>query len=608
MKIFPTSKTSEQLQLSLLDYWYIVQKRRRLAITFFLIAVFSTTLYSLIHPKIYRATARILIERSNQKIVSFEDIFPVETSTMDYYPTQYKILKSRTIGKRILEELNLSNQYAWSTDPVAALLRSVDIDPIKQSRLVDVSFVSTNPAQAADIANAVVRFYVEQSLNSKIQMTHQASAWLQSKSNEIQKKLIESELEFEAVKLKKELSDLGERYLPKHPKILRAEERINAIEKQLGRQVIENVPRGELSALYTQLEREVESNRKIYETMLSRLKETVASEGLVDTNVVVIDRAEVPTRPIAPRILLNIFLGILLGSFGAVGLCLLFESLDNTIKSAEDIEKTAALPLLGVVARWNSKENELIVDQDPISGVSEAFRGIRTSLLFSSPDNPLRSLIITSPHSGEGKSVIACNLAAVIAHSGARVLLIDADMRKPRLNRIFEQTNTFGLSHALTDSANFLDFIQRTHINNLSILFCGPIPPRPSELVGSKKMQVLIEKLKEHFDYIIFDSAPFTAVTDPVVLSTHVDGVIFVTRYNKTSKDSLLQGKQKFAQVQSKIVGAIINDFDVNQERYRYTTYSYSYNATYASDVLPKEAGLASSKSTSPIIAKNSST
>ncbi|MBI4372773.1 MAG: GumC family protein, partial [Candidatus Omnitrophica bacterium] len=395
MKVFPSIGKSDDLQLSVYDYWHMIRKRKRLAITFFLIVVCSTAIYSLIHPKIYKATTKILIERGNQNIVSFGNIFPVETGGLDYYPTQYKVLKSRTIGRKVLDELDLWSKFSWTRDPVEAFLRQVDVDPVKQSRLVDVSAFSTNPKQAADIANAVVKFYIEQSLNNKLQMTQQASEWLKGKSNAVREKLTESELELEAVKSEKELVDLSERYLPKHPRVIRTQERVKAIEKQLGREVVAKIPRGELPVYYTQLEREVESNRKIYETMLSRLKETLASEGIVDTNVVIIDRAEVPTKPVAPRVMLNLFLGVLVGAFGGIGLCLVFESLDNTVKSGDDVEKLAQLPLLGIVLKWDSGQRELMAHEDKQGAVAEGFRTIRTSLLFSSPDRPVRTLLIT---------------------------------------------------------------------------------------------------------------------------------------------------------------------------------------------------------------------
>lgn len=574
MKIFSSTPQGEPAQLSVIDYWRILRKRKRLAITFFLIVVISTALYSLLHPKIYKATTTVLIERNTKNILSFDNIFPVQTAGLDYYPTQHKILKSRWIAKRVMDELNLWPQFAWSKDPSDAFLNEIQINPIKQSRLVEVSAYSGNPVQASQVANAVVRFYIEQNLENKLAMTQQAAQWLQGRIGEIRQKLAKSELQFEVVKLKKELLTLNERYLPKHPEVIRTRSRLEMLERQLGDEM-EGLAPGSLPVLYNQLEREVESNRKIYESMLGRLKETTAAQGLEDTNVIVIDRAEVPTRPVAPRILLNLVLSILVGLFGGVGLCLVFESMDNTVKSPEDIEKVADLPVLGVIGKWYAKKKELIVHEERHSLEAEFFRGIRTSLLFSSPDKPLRTILVTSPLTGEGKTLVACNLGAVIAQSGARVLLIDADMRKPRIHQIFGQANTQGLSYALTHSTDPLALIYKTPVENLWALFCGPIPPTPSELLGSQKMRALINRLREEFDYLILDSPPFMVVTDPVVSSSFLDGVVMVARYNKTPKELVVRGKQKFLEVQARLVGAIINAVDLKQEQDHYSAYSY---------------------------------
>ena len=565
------------MQLSLNDYWYIIQKRKRLALTFFLVAVISTAFYSFLHPKIYQATTTVLIERASKNILSFDNIFPVQTAGLDYYPTQYKVLKSRSIAKRVMDYLNLWPQFAWASDPVSAFLRQVQVDPVKQSRLVELSAFSERPEQARDMANAVVKFYIEENLNGKLAMTQQAAGWIQGKIGDVKDRLSRSELEFEVVKLRKELAELNEKYLPKHPKVLRTKSRLKAFEGGLSPEMMKELSEGNLSVLYAELDREVESNRKIYDSMLGRLKETLASQGMEDTNVIVVDPAEAPKKPVAPRILLNLILSVFVGSFGGVGLCLVFESLDNTLKSAEDIERTTDLPVLGVIGKWSASKKELITHHDRHSSEAEFFRAVRTSLMFSSPDKPFRTLLVTSPFPGEGKTTTASNLAVVLAQSGARVLLLDTDMRKPRVHKVFGQPNSQGLSHALTGSQDVSDFIFKTPVENLSALFCGPIPPTPSELLGSQKMKGLIHRLREDFDYLICDSSPFMAITDAVVLSSVVDGVLIVTRYGKTPKDVLARGKQKFADVQARIAGVVINAVDLKQERYRYPYGAYSY-------------------------------
>lgn len=565
-----------ETQLSFKDYINMVRKRKWLAAMFFIVVVSSTTLYSLLHPKIYHAATTILIERSGKKILSFDEIFPIQTSGIDYYPTQYRILKSRVIGKRVMDALGLWSQYSWAKDPIGAFLGQITIDPIKQSRLVNVGALSESPEQARDIANAIVKFFIEQNLDSKMQMSQQASQWIQSKIGDVQETLNRAELELEVVALKQESLVLNEQYLTKHPKVLRTRERIDQLEKHLGH-VVGTYDSGELAVLHNQLTREVESVRKIHETMLNRLKETSIAEGMEDTNVVVIDKAELPDRPVAPRVLLNIVLSVLVGFVGGVGLCVLFESLDNTVKSHQDIGRYVGLPVLGVVSRWNVKKQEIIVHEKWHSPEAEFFRAIRTSLLFSSPDNPLRTLLVTSPQVGDGKTLVAVNLAATIAQTGARVLIVDADMRKPRVHLLFGAKNEVGLTSLFTQvqPENSASVILKTPIKNLSALFCGPLPPLPSELLGSQKMRSLVNKFRDEYDFVIFDSPPVMVVTDAVVLGSFLDGVILVTRYAKTPKEIIAPAWQRLMEVQAKTIGIILNGFDSKREHYQYPVYSY---------------------------------
>ncbi len=605
MKFLPESiaKIPRRDGGSILEYWYVLRKRVRFFLIFLITAVATTSLCTLLQPKIYKATTRILIERGQRNILSVDSIFSVDSTGLDYYPTQYRILRSRAVAKRVLDHFQLQSQYEWAKDPVGTLLSQVEIEPVKGSRLVDVSFYSTNPKLAAELADGVVRFYIEQNLDSKLQKTQHASGWLEKRIDSMREKLSQSEKELQLFKeknqsvdftalersedliqklqrdisnLKQDLSGLNQRYLPKNPKVMESQSRLQALEGQLQQEINRSVAGGRLLIDYNQFKREAESNRKIYETMLTRLKETTAAEGMEDTNVIVVDRAEIPFRPVSPRVFLNVLLSLLIGVVGGAGLCLAVESLDNTVKSAEDIG--AGVPFLGAISHWDIVPGELLYDQMP-HNVLEVYRSIRTNLLFSSPDKPLRTLMVTSPQPEDGKTIVACNLALIIAQNGFKVLLIDADLRRPRIHKVFNQSSKAGLTSALiTQEGSCFELIQGTPFENLFVLYAGPIPPRPSEILGSKKMRDLILNLRNDYDFIIIDSPPFMPVTDPVALSTHVDGVIMVTRYNKTPRAAIEDGVKKFEKVQAKIAGVILNDVDFTQERYRYSTHYY-YNS-----------------------------
>jgi capsular exopolysaccharide synthesis family protein len=582
-----TVETAAQ-QGSVRDYWRIVQKHRRIASTFFLVVVFSTLFYTLIQPKIYVASTTILIEQGQSNVLSFRDIFSVRTSGSDYYQTQYELLKSRSVGKRVMTELNLWPKYSGARDPVGAFLKTIVVKPIKSSRLADLRASSTSPEEAARIANGFVQYYVGLNLDNKTEMSKQAADWLDAKVEQVRLKLDKLETDFEVVRLQKELAELDERYLPRHPEVVRRKERLEKLTLQLGDQ-IEVLTSGNLLVRYNQLERETTSTRSVYEQLLTRLKETIASEGVEDTNVFVVDPAEPPSKHSSPRLIRSLFFAMLIGGLGALGLCLVFEALDNTIKSAEDVEQLIELPVLGVLPSWNAKKDELIVEKDRMSGVSEAFRAIRTSLLYSSPDKPLKTLLVTSPNPEEGKSIVAANLALTIAQSGARTLFIDADLRKPRVEEMFGVVGTMGLSEAIATPRNPGEFIQSTKYENFFILSSGQIPPMPSELLGSQKMRQLLEQFRSQFDFVILDTPPFMMVTDAVVLGTLVDGAMAVVRYGQTPKTIASHIKRKFLDVRAPILGVVLNGLDVKRERYQDSTYSYTYSR-YSKTRNPKKA------------------
>lgn len=602
------------MRLNVQDAVYILSKRKGMVVLFFLVVVVSTFFYTLSSPNIYKATTQILIEQGNKNIVGFQDVFPVDRAGIEYYRTQYTILKSRNVAKKLIKHLNLQEKYAGVKDPESLILSQVEVEPVKQSRLANVSGYSQDPQQAADVANGAVQMYIEQNFENKLGVTRQAAEWLEEKIGGVRAKLTGSEAELQRfkerhnhidfgviesseqlisgmqmdlAKFKTELATLNQRYLPKHPKIITLKSQIEVLGKQLQEEMGKSLAIGNVVTEYINMKREVETNSKIYETMLSRMKETMATEGIEDTNVIVIDKAEVPTRPIAPRRAMNMLLGLLVGIFGGVGLAFLFEKLDNTIKSAEDLEKAGETSVLATISKWDVKENELIVHKDRFAAVSEIFRALRTALLFTSPDKPLKTMVISSANPQEGKTLVSSNLAVTIAQSGAKVLIVDADMRRPRLHKVFNHANSQGLSNVLTQSNDPLEFIYQSPIENLSVLFCGPIPPAPSELLGSRKMKELVEILRGHFDFVIFDTPPFLSITDSVVLTTHVDGVLVVARYNSTQKEVLNRALQSLRDVKANIVGTVLNDVNLERERYRYPYYSY-YRSGYSDSRKPQ--------------------
>ncbi|MYL30769.1 MULTISPECIES: CpsD/CapB family tyrosine-protein kinase [Halobacillus] len=218
----------------------------------------------------------------------------------------------------------------------------------------------------------------------------------------------------------------------------------------------------------------------------------------------------------------------------------------------------------------NTRARNLVTKENPKSPIAEQFRTIRTNLQFASVDADLQTMVVTSPNPSEGKSVTTANTAVVFAQQGKKTLLVDADLRKPTIHYTFRVPNTAGLSNYLIGAQRIEDIVNPTDLNKLDVLTCGPIPPNPSELLGSKKMQEFIEEAKQTYDMIIFDTPPVHAVTDSQVLSNFVDGVLLVVRSKQTDKESALKAKEQLEQSQVNLLGVVLNDQDVKSSNYYY--------------------------------------
>lgn len=297
-------------------------------------------------------------------------------------------------------------------------------------------------------------------------------------------------------------------------------------------------------------------------------------------SIQIIDRAEIPDKPIRPRPILNMAIGGVLGIMIGVFTTFILEYLDQSIKTPEDVEKYLKLSNLGAIPKVDSKEINLISLVDPKSPITEAFRTLRTNIQFSNIDKDLQTLVITSSTRSEGKSTIATNIAGTIAQDNKRVLLIDCDLRKPRIHRIARVINTEGLTNILAGE-NTMDEVSFMYqrLENLHMLTTGPIPPNPSELLGSKKMKGFIEEIKKEYDIIILDCPPVGIVTDAAILSNIVDGVILVAAVAETNIDDVVRTKELLDKANANIIGTVLNKVPIGgRSQYKYGYYqNYGY-------------------------------
>ncbi len=325
----------------------------------------------------------------------------------------------------------------------------------------------------------------------------------------------------------------------------------------------------------TSLQTQISTWQATYAQLLTNLQQGATNSPSV------VERARVPTAPVSTSTAANVLLAAAIGLVLASGAAFVIEYLDDTLKTSDDVSKIMDLPTLGSIApiEGDGYATKLITAQQPRSPIAEAYRMLRTNIQFSAVDEPLRTLMITSASPEEGKSVTAANIAIVMAQAGQRVILVDADLRRPTIDRFFDLKNNVGLTTILLDSeASLSDMLQATKLDNLKVMTAGPVPPNPSELLGSKRMGYLIEALKKQADMVVFDSAPVTAVTDAPVLARRLDNTLIVVDAGHTRRALAQRTKQALSAVGATLVGVVLN---------RLPSQSRSYNYYYASDSQP---------------------
>jgi succinoglycan biosynthesis transport protein ExoP len=263
-------------------------------------------------------------------------------------------------------------------------------------------------------------------------------------------------------------------------------------------------------------------------------------------------------------------------------LVFLMEYMDNTVKTPDDLRRYFDLPYLGPIPHFKIEnpdlpKSNLIVHNDPKSSASESYRGIRTGILFSTSSGPPRSLLITSGDTKEGKTITCSNLAIAMAQAGQRILMLDCDMRIPRLHQLFNIGNERGLSNILIGEIDWREVKTSTPIPNLEVIPSGPIPPNPADLIGSDRMRDLIKEATQEYDCILFDSSPVGAVTDPVILSRFVEGVVLVVKAGQTGRERLANSFRLLKDVQAHVLGAVLNDIDIGKDGHYYHHYYHYY-------------------------------
>jgi capsular exopolysaccharide synthesis family protein len=356
----------------------------------------------------------------------------------------------------------------------------------------------------------------------------------------------------------------------------------NSLTTALNQQKNEAMSMNRKAIDYTVLSRDVESSRQLYDNLMQRAKETGVAGELRTSNIRVVDQAEVPRSPVAPQKRRNLLTGLMGGLLLAAACVFFLDYLDSRIRTPDEIKMHLRLPSLGLLPRLSHKalngKYPLISNGVP-ANFSEAFRALRTNVLFSTAQEGSKSIVVTSTGPGEGKSMVATNMAVGLAQSGQRVLLIDADMRKPKVHEILGLPQDPGLSNFLVGRSKASEAVRKASVQGLWVLPAGRTPPNPAELVGSTRFRDFIGSLHEHFDWVLIDSPPVMAVTDACLVAHHATGVLFVVGAEMTSRHAAQRALDQLEQVQVRFVGAVLNRVDLDRDPYYYTQY---YRREYA--------------------------
>ncbi|MBA3943470.1 MAG: polysaccharide biosynthesis tyrosine autokinase [Herpetosiphonaceae bacterium] len=483
---------------------------------------------------IYQAATTILI-----------DAAPGTKPTSDYQSILGSERQAQTYGQLLISEPLLENVIQKLSLPRQAddLRRSIDVSVVRDTQLIHVQVRDPNAQLAADIANTLVSTFTAQT--HEMQTARYASS--------------QQRLEQQMAVLDKQTQQMS---------------------SQLGglKDIPEN--KGEHDRLDTTLAQYHQS----YANLLQSYEQVRMAEAQTIASVVQVEPAITSQRPVAPRVLFNTLATAAVALLLAIGFALLYDLLDDRVKSPDEVSQQLGLPILGFINHAaDISPARPLVDADPHSSFAEAFRSLRSNLQFATAARPVRTLLITSPTESDGKSTLVANLASVLAHTGKHVIVIDADLRHPRLHRRFDLRNSSGLSDLLVQPELQLDMLRSTAVNGVRLLTAGASPHNPAELLASDRLADVLAHVQPHADFVLIDSPPLLAVADAAILAQHVDGVILVVRVAATKLPACKQAAEQLHRANAHLLGVVLNDIPQGQAALAYGYSGYEHDERYAS-------------------------
>lgn len=667
----------------------------------------------------FTASSTIQINNQGRSVLKTQDEAQNEevgsaSDTDRFLKTQTDVLHSRGLAQRVSQKLKLdANPRFFASEETSApapgtadnvvhdkvitlLLKNLVVNLPRDSRIVTITFESTDPAMSADIANTYASEFIQSNLKRKFDSSSYARDFVSSQladakvrleeseralnnyarsagliqmrdpatpkeggqggssvttaslmqlnqaANEAKSKRITAEGRWKAINSGSLLSStevvgnatisalMGQRatiealydeersrHMDDYPTVRSKQQQLASINRQIQLEAnnIRNAVKAEYAAavdtehqLLAQVEtlkgdtlseqdrnvefgllsREVDTNREVYNGLLQRFKELNASAGISISNVSIIDTAEAPLRPTSPSLLKNMIVGLVIGLGLAAFAVFLKDQFDDSIRIPEDIEYKLGLSLLGVVPHAHKSDPETEMG-DPKSAIAEAYNSLRGSLLYSTPEGLPQVLLVTSAQPSEGKSTTCYAIAQGLARMGKRVLLIDADLRRPSLHRRIDYDNEKGLSTLLTSTEMLSSVVLTSTVPNLTLITSGPIPPSPTELLSGGRLEHVIQDATKQYDVVVIDSPPILGLADAPMMSALADGVIFVVEADRSRHGSLKAALRRLRSMRPIILGGVLTKFDPLKTGNRYTSYYgyeyYQYQYRYGDDL-----------------------
>jgi capsular exopolysaccharide synthesis family protein len=558
--------TEQDVELDVSHYVEILFRRRWIVILITILVASAAVAYGFLTPPVFRASTVIDIERETGNAVQIQNAGEGEDDS--YFNTQYKLIASDTALQRVYDDLKLSQTKDFSGG-LKPLTAAVAVVPEQGTRLCDINVDSTDPQLAVDISKTLAQYFVESNLNSKLFMSKDVLDALQSRMKGVDAEKVNESLpsvvnngliqgiKAQIFSAEAQLADLRMKYTDSHPAIISLKSRLASMHQELNNEVGNIV-----QSLKTELSGQLRAN-----------------------NVRIIDLPRLPDHPVRPRRILvsafGLFGGLALGVFTAF----FIELLDQTVRTHDDVEKRLGLPFLGLIPFTRHKKGAAIYApllSEDVSLMSEAFRNLRTMIGFTASVEGEQLLLTTSTVQEEGKSFVSTNLAVVLAQLGRRVLIVDGDLRRPRLHRTLQASSEKGLSDYLAgDVSDPAGIVQKTTIPNLDVVTCGPRPPNPAELLNTEHLAKFVAWARGRYAHVIVDCPPVFPISDTLIWVHHIKAIVFIARFGRTRVPLIRTACARLRANGARLLGGVINGARLGTMTYADGRYYEQYYRDY---------------------------